>query len=488
MGQMLPFLIVTDIIGNRDGENMITVTFLPAPQNVGSPGVSSGKTIVKLVTAPDGSRILQSVGQPAIIRAPTTQLPRPANQSQPAIIQAPAANQIIVQSPATRTASPATKAQIRGRLIPELSAESGFSGFVPPNLEDIVKPSAAPIQSSVTIPSVRNVVVATSVVASPSTVASLNVTAESGQSPAQNVILTMMPGGDLLLPTPIQNINKCIDDEVYASVLGTQNQQKVLATSDSVTSDPSTGSVSNQVAGSTTIVLPQKRKLEDPPSEIPPKQWQGDQTVLATQDNSNVTQLVSSLPTAVSSVTSLPVGSLSMGSPVQLVTSAPVVSQFPGVSNIVLGPNIQIPMVSNVPINTTGGSSVQIVSSVPGTASVSPAIPSIQIVPSNPNVASLNPPAENVTSKGNLFDNLETLVPMTKTTAVTNGISNQNQCTPDSTPPKAQGPVFKLSPEVMNKVSMFAVNLQSNSLASKLQGLTKSPSHSTSAQVRKYRV
>lgn len=462
--------------------------FFLAPQGLGSPGASSGKTIVKLVTTPDGNRVLQTVGQPAIIRAMATQPPKPGSTSQPAIIQAPTMNQNILQSPVIRGASPATKPQSRGRLIPELSAESGFSGFVPPGLQEGAKSQVQALQSSATATLVTNVVGGTSSVSVPShTMAAPplvgNVTPASGQNQPQKVILSMMPGGDLLLPTPVQNINQVIGNEVHSSVSGNQ-QIQMQTNNDSVNSD--VNSVVNQVIEDPSVSIAQKRKLENSDSEVlvPNKQWQGDQTVSGGQDSSTVTyvSMVSSAPTGVS--TESAVSSLPVVSTVQLVSGTPVVSQFPAVSNVLIGSNIQIPVVSNIPSSTNVGSSVQLVSSLPMVPNV-PAGSSIQFVPLiTTNVTQQNSPAvESLTRKGNLFDNLETLVPSSQPTVVTNGISNQNPPTPGTTPPSAPAPVFKLSPEVMNKVSMFAANLHSNSLASKLQGLTKSPSQSTQVRV-----
>uniref|UniRef100_K1PW96 Cat eye syndrome critical region protein 2 n=1 Tax=Magallana gigas TaxID=29159 RepID=K1PW96_MAGGI len=455
-----------------------------APQGVGSPGASSGKTIVKLVTTPDGNRVLQTVGQPAIIRAMATQPPKPGATSQPAIIQAPARNLNILQSPVIRGASPAAKPQSRGRLIPELSAESGFSGFVPSGLQEGIKSQVQAPQSSVTATLVTNVVGGTPSVSVPShsvVAPSLvgNVSPASVQNQPQQVILSMMPGGDLLLPTTVQNINQVIDNEAHAGVSGNQQIQQ-QTNNESVNSDAN--SVVNQVIEDPSVSIAQKRKLENSESEllVPNKQWQGDQTVSGGQDSSTVTyvSMGSSAPTVVS--TECPVSNLPVVSTVQLVSGTPVVSQFPAVSNVLIGSNVQIPVVSNIPSSTNLGSSVQLVSSLPVVSSV-PTGSSIQFVPLiTSNVTQQNSHAvESLTRKGNLFDNLETLVPSAQPTVVTNGISNQNPPAPGTTSPSAPAPVFKLSPEVMNKVSMFAANLHSNSLASKLQGLTKSPSQST---------
>lgn len=454
---------------------------------MGSPGASSGKTIVKLVTTPDGNRVLQTVGQPAIIRAMATQPPKPGATSQPAIIQAPARNLNILQSPVIRGASPAAKPQSRGRLIPELSAESGFSGFVPSGLQEGIKSQVQAPQSSVTATLVTNVVGGTPSVSVPShsvVAPSLvgNVSPASVQNQPQKVILSMMPGGDLLLPTTVQNINQVIDNEAHAGVIGNQQIQP-QTNNESVNSDENY--VVNQVIEDPSVSIAQKRKLENSESEllVPNKQWQGDQTVSGGQDSSTVTyvSMGSSAPTVVS--TECPVSNLPVVSTVQLVSGTPVVSQFPAVSNVLIGSNVQIPVVSNIPSSTNLGSSVQLVSSLPVVSSV-PTGSSIQFVPLiTSNVTQQNSQAvESLTRKGNLFDNLETLVPSAQPTVVTNGISNQNPPAPGTTPPSAPAPVFKLSPEVMNKVSMFAANLHSNSLASKLQGLTKSPSQST--QVR----
>lgn len=417
-----------------------------------------------------------------------TQPPKPGATSQPAIIQAPTMNQNILQSPVIRGASPATKPQSRGRLIPELSAESGFSGFVPPGLQEGAKSQVQALQSSPTATLVTNVVGGTSSVSVPShTMAAPplvgNVTPASGQNQPQKVILSMMPGGDLLLPTPVQNINQVIGNEVHSSVSGNQ-QIQMQTNNDSVNSD--VNSVVNQVIEDPSVSIAQKRKLENSDSEVlvPNKQWQGDQTVSGGQDSSTVTyvSIVSSAPTGVS--TESAVSSLPVVSTVQLVSGTPVVSQFPAVSNVLIGSNVQIPVVSNIPSSTNVGSSVQLVSSLPMVSNV-PAGSSIQFVPLiTTNVTQQNSPAvESLTRKGNLFDNLETLVPSSQPTVVTNGISNQNPPTQGTTPPSAPAPVFKLSPEVMNKVSMFAANLHSNSLASKLQGLTKSPSQSTQVRI-----
>lgn len=454
---------------------------------MGSPGASSGKTIVKLVTTPDGNRVLQTVGQPAIIRAMATQPPKPGATSQPAIIQTPARNLNILQSPVIRGASPAAKPQSRGRLIPELSAESGFSGFVPSGLQEGIKSQVQAPQSSVTATLVTNVVGGTPSVSVPShsvVAPSLlgNVSPASVQNQPQQVILSMMPGGDLLLPTTVQNINQVIDNEAHAGVNGNQHIQP-QTNNESVNSDAN--SVVNQVIEDPSVSIAQKRKLENSESEllVPNKQWQGDQTVSGGQDSSTVTyvSMGSSAPTVVS--TECPISNLPVVSTVQLVSGTPVVSQFPAVSNVLIGSNVQIPVVSNIPSSTNLGSSVQLVSSLPVVSSV-PTGSSIQFVPLiTSNVTQQNSQAvESLTRKGNLFDNLETLVPSAQPTVVTNGISNQNPPAPGTTPPSAPAPVFKLSPEVMNKVSMFAANLHSNSLASKLQGLTKSPSQST--QVR----
>lgn len=446
-----------------------------APSGIGSPVMSSGKTVVKLVTTPDGNKVLQSVGQPAIIRAMATQPQRPATQSQPAIIQAPptrqtiiqspSISQTIIQSPAIRMATPVAKLQAKGRLIPELSAESGFSGFVPTNLEEGVNSSISTPQNSVASAIVKSV------------------ETKPIHNQAQNVILSMLPGNDLLLPSPVQNINKYIDDEVYASIGGDQMKQNVTADIDTVTSDQS--SVVDQMMESTaSVTLPLKRKLETPDSEIPLKLWQGSERVIENQDISTVTQIptVSSIPTGVT--TEPIVSNVPVGSTVRIVSSTPVISNFPAVSSVLGSPSVQL--VSSASEVSSLGSGAQLVSSVPvlSTVSVGSAIQIMPLITCGVNVTSQNKVVvENSSKKGNLFDNLETLVPNTKPSAVTNGIFDQGPLNPSSSPPKASPPVFKLSPEVMNKVSMFAANLHSNSLTSKLQGLTKSPSKSAPVQV-----
>ncbi|XP_048779537.2 uncharacterized protein LOC125682944 isoform X2 [Ostrea edulis] len=445
-----------------------------APSGIGSPVMSSGKTVVKLVTTPDGNKVLQSVGQPAIIRAMATQPQRPATQSQPAIIQAPptrqtiiqspSISQTIIQSPAIRMATPVAKLQAKGRLIPELSAESGFSGFVPTNLEEGVNSSISTPQNSVASAIMKSV------------------ETKPIHNQAQNVILSMLPGNDLLLPSPVQNINKYIDDEVYASIGGDQMKQNVTADIDTVTSDQS--SVVDQVMESAaSVTLPLKRKLETPDSEIPLKLWQGSERVIENQDISTVTQIptVSSIPTGVT--TEPIVSNVPVGSTVRIVSSTPVISNFPAVSSVLGSPSVQL--VSSASEVSSLGSGAQLVSSVPvlSTVSVGSAIQIMPLITCGVNVTSQNKVVvENSSKKGNLFDNLETLVPNTKPSAVTNGIFDQGPLNPSSSPPKASPPVFKLSPEVMNKVSMFAANLHSNSLTSKLQGLTKSPSKSAPVQ------
>ncbi|XP_061167049.1 uncharacterized protein LOC133175924 isoform X2 [Saccostrea echinata] len=433
-----------------------------APAGVGSPGVSSGKTIVKLVTTPDGNKILQNVGQPAIIKAMATQPLRPATQSQPAIIQAPPTNQAIIQSPSIRTTSPVAQPNPRGRLLPELSAESGFSGFVPSRLEGVDKPSTETPQSSVAATLVKNL------------------GATPIHSQAQNVILSMLPGSDLLLPTPVQNINKYIDDEVYANVSGDQNKQN-LSNRDSVTNDQSV--INQAIISTASVSVPQKRKLESSDSEIPPKLWQGSDTVIDNQNISNVNEAstISSIPIGMS--TESVVSNVPVDSSVQLASNTPIVSSFPSVSSVRIGSSVHL--VSTTPIVSSVGGNIQLLSSLPVVSNI-PASSDIQIVPlvtSGVNMTAQNRPVvESPSRKGNLFDNLETLVPDTKPATVKNGISDQEPPSQSSSPPKASPPVFKLSPEVMNKVSMFAANLHSNSLASKLQGLTKSPTRSAPVQ------
>jgi hypothetical protein len=181
---------------------------------------------------------------------------------------------------------------------------------------------------------------------------------------------------------------------------------------------------------------------------------------------------VASLGSGAQLVSSVPVAGL--GSGAQLVSSVPVAG---------LGSGAQLG--SSVPVAGLG-SGAQLGSSVPvlSTVSVGSAIQIMPLISGGVNVTSQNKAVVvSPNKKGNLFDNLETLVPNTKPSTVTNGILDQSSQKSTSSAPKTTPTVFKLSPEVMNKVSMFAANLHSNSLTSKLQGLTKSPSKPVPVQV-----